>query len=81
MSKLRKGQKVILWDDDLGPFKGVVREKGIEALEDICWTKSGNRVVEKGYVMYSTSPPDEIAWRLESTRWSFKPVIEMEENE
>lgn len=81
MSKLRKGQKIIMWDADLGPFKAVVMERGVRALEDICWTKSGNRVVESGYVMFSKSDPEEIEERCRDTHWNYKPMIEMEENE
>lgn len=81
MSKLRVGQKLLMWDGRLGPFKAVVMEEGIKALEDICWTASGNKVVDKGYIMFGSTPPEGIPKKCVESDWIYKTLIQMEENE
>lgn len=81
MSKLREGQKLIVWDALLGPFKAVIRKEGIVALENICWRGSGNTVANAGYVIFRGCAVKDLPDRFKRADWKYKPLFTMEENE
>lgn len=76
-----KGQRVKL-EDERGrflPFKGVVTDSGIRALEEIHYKKSGDQAADAGYILYKGTAPDKIKQECKDHGWICKPL--MEENE